>query len=63
MEFERSVDKPSDSLEEALRRLMGGARIPQAIYVAAKLGIPDFLAGDPSARPSHGRARREPRLR
>ena len=56
MEFERSVDKPSDSLEEALRRLMGGARIPQAIYVAAKLGIPDFLAGGPSSADELARA-------
>jgi hypothetical protein len=44
MEFECSVDKLSDSPAEALRRLMKGARISQAIYVAAKLGIPDLLA-------------------
>jgi hypothetical protein len=62
MEFERSVDKPRDSLEEALRRLMGGARISQAIYVAAKLGIPDLLAGGPSSTDELARATDAPSL-
>src|SRR5262245_36049645 len=44
MKVEEGRRESSDPPVEVLRQLLGGFRISQALYVAAKLGVADLLA-------------------